>query len=79
MIPVNTSMKSCVGRKATVDRNLSNGFGTISAGTEVRIVGSSSRGMSVSTETCPCCGISLLMTRVGKDCLTLVNEPMRER
>lgn len=69
-------MKSCVGRRATVDRNLWNAFGTIAPGTEVEIVGSNSKGMTISTEQCQCCGVSLVVTGVKRDCLTLVEEPV---
>ena len=48
MISTKITMKSCIGKFATLDRNIVNGAGEgIVAGTKVKIVGANSRGMSI--------------------------------
>ena len=70
-IPKNKTMKSCVGMRAVTDCEIRNLYGVIAPGTEVDITGSSSYGMKIKTLPCSCCGISLLVTNVGRSQLSL--------
>lgn len=74
MIPKKTTMKSCIGRRATADCDMRNHYGIISAGSEVVITASSSWGMDIATPKCECCGVSLRMSHVDKNSLTLIEE-----
>lgn len=56
MIPKNVTMKSCVGKRAVADCDISNHYGTIAKGSEVEITGSNSYGMEICTPPCKYCG-----------------------
>lgn len=73
MIPKRVTMKSCVGKRATADRDISNFYGTITKGSEVEITGSNSYGMEIRTPPCKCCGVSLRVSHVGRDSLTVLD------
>ena len=73
MIPKNVTMKSCVGRRAVADRDISNRCGTITKGSEVEITGSNSYGMEIRTPPCKCCGVSLRVSHVGRESLTVLD------
>ena len=71
-IPNNITMAQCVGREATLDRNISNGAGQcIAKGSKVKIR-SYGRALDIETEPCSCCGQYCKINGVKKDCLTLV-------
>lgn len=72
MIPKRMTMKSCVGKRATADRDISNFYGTITKGSEVEITGSNSYGMEIRTPPCKCCGVSLRVSNVGRESLTVL-------
>lgn len=72
MIPKNVTMKSCVGRRAVADRDIKNHYGVVTKGAEVEITGSNSYGMEVRTPPCLSCGVSLRITHVGRDSLTVL-------
>lgn len=78
MIPKKTTMKSCRGKKAITDCELRNHYGCIQKGSLVTIISSCNYGMTVQTNPCPLCGVSLTVTHVGKDCLTLINPDSPE-
>lgn len=72
MIPKRMTMKSCVGKRAVADRDISNFHGTIARGSEVEITGSNSYGMEIRTPPCKCCGVSLRVSHVGREYLTVL-------
>lgn len=72
MIPKRMTMKSCVGKRAVADRDISNFYGTIAKGSEVEITGSNSYGMEIRTPPCKCCGVSLRVSHVGRESLTVL-------
>lgn len=72
MIPKNVTMKSCVGKRAVADCDISNYYGTIAKGSEVEITGSNSYGMEIRTPPCKCCGVSLRVSHVGRNSLTIL-------
>ena len=72
MIPKGVTMKSCVGKRATVDCDITNHYVTITRGSEVEITGSNSYGMEIRTPPCKCCGVSLRVSHVGREYLTVL-------
>lgn len=72
MIPKNVTMKSCVGRRAVADCDISNRCGTIAKGSEVEIISSNSYGMEIRTPPCKCCGVSLRVSHVDRNSLTVL-------
>lgn len=74
MIPKNIKMQDCVGKYATVDRNIMNGAGQcIAKGARVRII-NCARSLDIETEKCLCCGQYCRIRGVKKEVLTLINE-----
>lgn len=75
MIPDKTTMKSCVGKYATLDRDIKNGAGHgMGKGCKVKIVASNGRGMVIRTEKCPCCQQFSEISHVQREALTLIGE-----
>lgn len=72
MIPKGVTIKSCVGKRAVADCDIANAYGTIAKGSEVEITGSNSYGMEIRTPPCKCCSVSLRVTHVGRDSLTVL-------
>lgn len=73
-IPAKIKMIDCIGKYATVDRDVQNGAGQgISKGTRIRIVGKG-RGFNIETERCPHCGQYCYIRGITKDTLTLEKE-----
>lgn len=72
MIPKRVTIKSCVGKRAVADRDISNFYGTITKGSEVEITGSNSYGMEIRTPPCKCCGVSLRVSHVGREYLPVL-------
>lgn len=73
MIPKRVTIKSCVGKRAVADSDISNFYGTITKGSEVEITGSNSYGMEIRTLPCKCCGVSLRVSHVGRESLTVLD------
>lgn len=76
MIPVNVKMSECVGKYATLDREIickgSHGFSKgLAKGSRVRITGYS-RALNIATDKCPCCGEITVIRGVTKNDLTLI-------
>ena len=72
MINEKTTMKSCVGKYATLDRDIKNGAGYgMGKGCRVKIVGSNNLGMTIRTEKCPCCQQFSEISHVQRCDLTL--------
>ena len=74
MIPKSVTMKSCVGKRAIADCDIANRCGTITKGSEVEITGSNTYGMEIQTPPCECCGVSLRVSHVGRNSLTVLEE-----
>lgn len=73
MISTKITMKSCVGKFATLDKTIKNRAGEgIIAGTKVKIVGANSRGMAIKTDVCPHCGQFAVITQIKRCDLTLL-------
>lgn len=72
MIPKRVTIKSCVGKRAVADRDISNFYGTITKGSEVEITGSNSYGMEIRTPPCKCCGVGLRVSHVGREYLPVL-------
>ena len=73
-IPASIKIKDCVGKRATLDRDIMNGAGQcVPKGTVVQIVGTG-RSLHIKTLPCPCCGQYAYIRDVGKHSLTLVED-----
>ena len=73
MIPEEITMKSCIKRYATLDRDIHNGDGEgMGAGCRVIIISANNRGMTVQTEKCPCCQQFATISNVKRCDLTLI-------
>lgn len=73
-IPSSMKMSDCVGKYATLDRNIQNGAGQcVAKGSRVRIVGVG-RSLHIQTDVCKCCGQSCYIRNVSKSSLTLCEE-----
>lgn len=74
MIDEKQTMKSCVGKYATLDRDIKNGAGYgMGKGCRVKIMSSNSFGMTIRSEKCPCCQQWSEISRVQRCDLTLVD------
>lgn len=72
MISKKIAMKSCVGKYATLDRDIRNGAGAgMGRGCRVKIVGSNNFGMIIRSERCPCCQQFAEISHVQRCDLTL--------
>ena len=73
-IPKNVKMCDCIGKYATVDRDIQNGAGHgISKGSKVKIV-SFGRALDIKTEPCEHCGQYTKIYGVKKEELTLITD-----
>ena len=72
MILEKITMKSCVGKYATLDHDIHSGAGYgMGTGCRVKIISANNRGMTVQTERCPCCQQHAMISRVQRCDLTL--------
>lgn len=76
MIPKKVTLKSCVGKRAIADRDISNQLGTITAGSRVRIISAGGRGVDVRNNACAECGVQLRVNQVPRDALSLIDDEM---
>lgn len=73
MISEKITMKSCVGKYATLDRDIKNGAGAgMGKGCRVKIIGSNNYGMTIRSEKCSCCQQFSEISRVQRRDLTLM-------
>lgn len=74
MISNKVTMKSCVGKYATLDRDIKNGAGHgMGKDCRVQIVASNNLGMVIRTEKCPCCQQFTEISHVQRCDLTLID------
>lgn len=73
-IPKNIGMAECVGRYATLDREIMNGAGQIiPKGSTVKIVGTG-RSLSIETQPCKICGQRCYIRNIKKSDMTLIDD-----
>ena len=65
-----------VGKTARINREASNGWGTIPSGTIGEIVSQSNTGLTFESLKCRCCGARMTISRLPYDAVELLN-PLR--
>jgi hypothetical protein len=75
MIDKKITLKSCMRKYAITDRDLMNRGGQlVPKGTKVYIVFASNWGLEIRLPKCECCGVSVTISHLKRNDLTLVES-----
>ena len=75
MIDKKIKIKSCIRKYAITDRDLMNGGGQlVPKGTKVYISFASNWGFEIRLPKCECCGVSVTISHLNRNDLTLVES-----